>query len=245
MDYERSPALPPHPLGAAAESSMRDALYRAAPAAVAIVPVSMLFGVLAGRADWSLLHIVLVRLLGFPGSGQLAVLPLAESGAGFLTMVLLTASINCRYLPIAYTTARRLPKAGLPRACMAHMLGDEAYATEQERDSTRTVFLIRAALFGTWVLAGVAGGGVARLLPAEWLGANVNLGYPASVVLMYLSIAQLRVRLAVPEQRRMACLMAAALCAGIALFSIHLLGPVYFWIPSVLLATVLLTRAGL
>lgn len=30
-----------------------DALRRVAPAALAIIPVSLLFGVLAGRSDWS------------------------------------------------------------------------------------------------------------------------------------------------------------------------------------------------
>lgn len=62
----------------AAESRPLEALRCAAPAALAIIPVSMLFGVLAGRSDWTPVEVALIGLLGFTGSGQFAVLPLAD-----------------------------------------------------------------------------------------------------------------------------------------------------------------------
>ncbi|MCE8021076.1 AzlC family ABC transporter permease [Halomonas sp. MCCC 1A11036] len=224
-------------------SSKADTLRRVAPAAIAVVPVSMLFGVLAVRTDWSLLEVVAISLLGFSGSGQFALLPLVESGASFFTMLLVTASINCRYLPIAYTSATRLPSAVGKRACVAHMLGDEAYATEHERDSGPRVCWIRVTIFTTWVIAGLLGALLGQVIPTAWLGADMNLGYPASVVLMYLSVSQLRARLWSKEQQRPAVLAAAVLSAGVALLLIQLFGPVYFWIPSVLLATFILGRA--
>jgi predicted branched-subunit amino acid permease len=219
------------------------ALRRVAPAAIAVVPVSMLFGILAVRSDWSLLEVVAISLLGFSGSGQFALLPLADAGAGFFTMLLVTASINSRYLPIAYTSAKRLPSAAGSRACLAHMLGDEAYATEHERDNAASVRWIRLTIFTAWVLAGLIGALLGQVIPAAWLGADVNLGYPASVVLMYLSATQLRARLWQQGQRKGALLAAAGVSAGLALLFILWLGPVYFWIPSVLLATVILRRA--
>ncbi|TFH86882.1 branched-chain amino acid ABC transporter permease [Billgrantia azerbaijanica] len=218
-------------------------LRRAAPTALAVVPISLLFGVLAARADWSVLEVLAISLLGFTGSGQFALLPLAESGAGFFTMLLVAASINSRYLPIAYTTAVRLPSSAGKRACVAHMLGDEAYATEREGDSAASVGWIRVTIFAAWVMAGVVGAWGGRVIPAAWLGNDVNLGYPASVVLMYLSATQLRARLLQASQRRFSMLAAAMLSAGVALLLIQGLGPVYFWIPSILLATAILGRA--
>jgi predicted branched-subunit amino acid permease len=220
-------------------------LRRVAPAALAIVPVSLLFGVLAARADWSPLEVLAIGLLGFSGSGQFALLPLAESGAGFATMLLVTASINIRYLPIALSSAGRLPCSLVPRACLAHMLGDEAYATEDELDARINVWRIRASLFVAWVLAGLCGALLGQVIPVQWLGSELNLGIPASVVLMYLSASQLRTRLWLRERGRASVLAASGLCAGVALLLILLLGPLYFWIPSVLLATVILGRAGL
>ncbi|WP_407295955.1 AzlC family ABC transporter permease [Stutzerimonas zhaodongensis] len=220
-----------------------NALRRVVPPALAIVPVSLLFGVLAARSDWSPLEVALIGLLGFTGSGQFAVLPLADSGAGFITMLLLTASINSRYLPIAYVSAARLPQSWGPRALLAHMLGDEAYATEREQDSWAQLAMIRGSLFLTWVVAGVAGASIGRLIPSAWLDPDLNLGFPASVVLMYLSISQLHARLPVLDAGRTRLLLAVALCALIAVLLIQLLGPLYFWIPSVLLATFVLSRA--
>ena len=218
-------------------------LRRVAPAAIAVVPVSMLFGVLAVRFDWSLLEVVAISLLGFSGSGQFALLPLADAGAGFFTMLLVTASINSRYLPIAYISAKRLPSGAGMRACLAHMLGDEAYATEHERDNAASVRWIRLTIFAAWILAGLIGALLGQAMPAAWLGADINLGYPASVVLMYLSAAQLRSRLWQQGQRKRPLLAAAGVSAGLSLLFILWLGPVYFWIPSVLLATFILGRA--
>jgi predicted branched-subunit amino acid permease len=223
-------------------------LQRVAPTALAIAPISMLFGVLAARADWSLLEVLALSALGFSGSGQFALLPLAEADAGFLTMLLVTASINSRYLPIAYASARRLPASASQRALVAHMLGDEAYATERESDPWRTVLLIRATIFAAWVGSGLLGALLGQFMPAEWIGQEVNLGYPASVVLMYLSAGQLRTRLWVAQDdshSQLGLLAAAGLCAGVAMLLINLIGPLYFWIPGILAATFVLGRAKL
>lgn len=224
------------------------ALHRVTPTALAIVPVSMLFGVLAARADWTLLEVLAVSALGFSGSGQFALLSLADTNAGFLTMLLVTASINSRYLPIAYASARRLPSSIGKRAFTAHILGDEAYATEHESDSWRTVLAIRATIFGAWIGSGFVGALLGQFIPEEWIGENLNLGFPASVVLMYLSAYQLRSRLWLSQSElydRSGLLGLAGLCAGLALLLISLIGPLYFWIPSVLMTTVLLGHAKL
>jgi predicted branched-subunit amino acid permease len=202
----------------------------------------MLFGVLASRADWSLLDVLLISLLGFSGSGQFALLPLAGSGAGFITMLLITASINSRYLPIAYTSSTRLPRAIGKKVLAAHMLGDEAYATESEQDSPATILAIRATIFIVWVLAAMVGVLIGALIPPSWTGRELNLAFPASAVLMYLSISQLRLRLGAGQPRPAPILLTVGLCGITALALIELIGPMYFWIPSVLIATMLLKR---
>lgn len=218
---------------------------RTIPTAFAIAPISMLFGVIASRADWSLLEVALISLLGFSGSGQFALLPLANSGAGFLTMLLVTASLNSRYLAIALMSSGRLPRATGKRALMAHMLGDESYATERNHDHTSAVLIIRGTLFATWVLSGMVGALIARFIPANWVGTGMNLGYPASVVLMYLCVTQIRSRMFKELTRVAPSLWATGLCIVTSLALIKLIGPMYFWIPSILIASVILRRTGI
>jgi hypothetical protein len=64
-------------------------------------------------------------------------------------------------------------------------------------------------------------------------------------VLMYLSISQLRGRLLHVGERWLPMLGALTVCVLCAWGLIQWLGPVYFWIPSVLLATLILTWAKL
>jgi hypothetical protein len=59
---------------------------------------------------------------------------------------------------------------------------------------------------------------------------------------MYLSICQLRARLPQFDAGKARLLLAVVLCGLVAMLLILLLGPLYFWIPSVLLATFVLSK---
>ncbi|WP_278421720.1 AzlC family ABC transporter permease [Stutzerimonas kunmingensis] len=226
------PAAPPLVTGSA--------LKQALPAALSVMPVAMLFGVLAARSGWSVLDVLLLGLLGFTGSGQFAALPLSESGTGFFTLLLVAASINCRYLPMAISTIRRMPRSAFARACSAHMLGDEAYACERDDEPIDRMLQIRSAIFLTWVLAGAFGAVIGGVLPEDWLSKDFNLGFPASAVLFYLALSQLKARRAHIRRHQVAGAVLICLCAAASLGLILTLGPVYFWIPGVLLVALLL-----
>lgn len=60
---------------------------------------------------------------------------------------------------------------------------------------------------------------------------------------MHLSLAQLRSRLSLAHERRMAICSTVALCVAVTLVLIMLLDTLYFWIPNVLISTALLSRA--
>lgn len=218
---------------------IKQALIRVLPSALAIAPVSMLFGVLAYRADWSVLEILAAGLLGFTGSGQFAVLPLAESNTSFLTILIICASINCRYFPIALTTSKRLPKPFFSRILVSHMLGDEAYGTERNSDTVAETLCIRLTIFIFWVVSGVLGAVIAKSMPPTWLNTHIHLGFPASVVLVYLSVLQLKARI-IGIYRKQIVLIALCMALAIAFYS--LLGATYFWLPSVMISALLLDK---
>ncbi len=203
----------------------------------------MLFGVLATRSGWSVLDVLLIGLLGFTGSGQFAALPLSESDSGFITLLLVTASINCRYVPMALSTTGRMPRPALTRIYSAHMLGDEAYACERSDESISRMLQIRSAIFFIWVLAGTIGAVIGGVLPEHWLSDGLNLGFPASAVLFYLALSQLKARRAHIQRHQLVGAALIVLCAAASLGLILVVGPVYFWIPGVLLVALLLNGA--
>ncbi|MBY6207819.1 MULTISPECIES: AzlC family ABC transporter permease [Halomonas] len=220
-------------------SSYRQPFLRSLAPAVAIIPVSMLFGVIAYRADWSMLEVFAASFLGFTGSGQFAVLPLAESNASFVTMLIICASINSRYFPIAFTTTNRLPKRPFLRAFVSHMLGDEAYATERSTDSIKETLIIRLTIFVFWVSSGVIGAIIGKAIPNAWLSADIHLGFPASVVLVYLSVSQIRMRAYGIYSMQLVMVATCMLLAGTCYWW---LGPTYFWVPSVIMTAVILNK---
>jgi predicted branched-subunit amino acid permease len=207
------------------------------PTALTLVPICMLLGVLAAQANWSVLEVFLFSLLGFSGSGQFALLPLAQQGLGFGTLLLVAVSINSRYIPIAFATSSRLPHTPPGRAALAHVLGDEAYALEHERDPLARIVTIRLTIYGVWVASTVAGTIAAGFIPKQVLGSGVNLGFPASVVLLVLSFGQLKARIPqIDASWRQRCLE-VGLCLAVALGLLAALGAVWFWLPSIAFST--------
>lgn len=194
--------------------------------------------------QWSALEVLLFSVLGFSGSGQFALLPLAAQGFDLLAMLVIAVSINSRYLPIAFVSAGKLPRPLLQRASLAHMLGDEAYALEHETDGHAQRWGVRLTIYLTWVAATVGGALLAGVLPAAWFDHGLNLGFPASVVLLILSLNQLKAR--VPHIRagwaRRGLELVLCLVVGALLFA--WLGKVWFWLPSILFTTWRLWKAG-
>jgi len=197
----------------------------------------MLCGVLAAQSGWGFVEVLFYSALGFSGSGQLALLPLAGQELGVLTMLLMAVSINSRYIPIAFATTSRLPSAGLPRAITAHMLGDEAYAVESEQDATSSIITIRLTIYVAWVLSNIAGAFLIFLIPHWLANPGVNLGFPASAVLFVLSLGQLKARVSRINATWNRRVVEIAVCVLVAMGLFMLVGKVWFWLPSIAFST--------
>lgn len=220
-------------LGESPSQIQRSAFLQTVPTALTILPIGILFGLLASNAQWSLSEVLLLSLLGFSGSGQFALLPLAEQGVGFFTMWVVAVSVNSRYIPMAFITAPRLPLETPKRIFFAHLLGDEAYALEQESDTFRRMAIIRITIYATWVMSNVMGLFVADLISQEALSTKFQLGFPANLVLMVLSFDQLKTRIPRIIATRVRKTAEILLCVVVALLLFFWLGQVWFWLPSI------------
>jgi Predicted branched-chain amino acid permease (azaleucine resistance) len=217
---------------------------RVLPTSLTLAPIAMLLGVLAAQAHWSAFEVFLFSLLGFSGSGQFALMPLAAQDVGFLTLLLLAVSINSRYVPIAFVTASRLPSSPARRGFMAHILGDEAFVLEQGVHEPAHMLVVRLTIYGAWVLSSVAGVWMGGMIPLGLLDSRVNLGFPASMVLLVLCFGQLKVRVPSIRASGPRCVFEIALCVLAALAFYALLGRIWFWLPSIAFSTWRLWKAG-
>lgn len=199
----------------------------------AIAPVSMLFGMIAYKADWSIVQIFLVSMFGFTGSGQFAALSLSESGSDFITIVFVTTLINTRYAVLALSCSKKLSENIFIKLISSHTLGDEAYAIEQGY-SQKNMLIARLALFSCWVISGVLGGVLASVFP-YLIPDNVNIGFPASTVLLFLAISQLQGKPFKSGLITMPKVLIGFIISGLFYF---FLGKVYFWIPSIVVISV-------
>lgn len=220
--------------------SLSPVFKRVYPTAISIIPVGLLFGILAAKAHWQAIDVLFISAFGFTGSGQFALLPLSTQGAGFLTMLLVAISINCRYIPIAFTTSSRLPENKYHRLYLGHLLGDEAYAIEKSSDSHTSIIIIRTTIFIAWVLSNITGLYVAQFIPQQLINPSLNLGIAASLALLYLSFNQLKNHLLSSKQKRL--LIGLVVCIALATIIINLLGTVYFWLPSIIISTWILWK---
>lgn len=217
-------------LSASKKAEYRVLLPQLLTAIFAVAPVSMLFGFTAYKADWSIVEIFLVSLLGFSGSGQFSALPLSETGASLLTIAFVTTMINSRYLAISLSCSKKLPKKKLLKVFSSHALGDEAYAIEQGQ-TQRAMLIIRFTIFVFWILFGVAGGIIAGLFP-NLLPDDINASISASLVLLFFAISYLQNR---PYKNGLITVPKATLGFLISGIFYYTLGGIYFWIPSIIL----------
>jgi predicted branched-subunit amino acid permease len=145
---------------------------------------------------------------------------------------------------MAFISAPRLPRETSRRAFLAHLLGDEAYALELENDPLRRIATIRITIYATWVISNVIGVLVADLIPKGLISADLQLGFPASLVLMILSFGQLKTRVPRIDATRVRKTAEILLCIAVALMFFAWLGRVWFWLPSLAFSSWRLWRAG-
>ena len=220
---------------------MASAWSRTAPVAMALAPVGALFGLTAAQRGWSPVDVLVVSVFGFTGSGQFACMQLLSSGVASGAMFAIIAAINLRYIPMSVTAAQGVTGSKAWRAVLAHFVSDESYATEVRSDRSRERARIRLAIAVYWAASTTLGALCGRAVPMEAAKTLASALFPASALLIALSVLQIKAFWSA-EGRRAARVVGAA--GAVALLSILVLGPRYFWFPSVALGVVLGARRG-
>ena len=107
---------------------------RIMPVVLALSPIGLLFGILAGQADWSFLDVFFMSLIGFTGSGQFTYLGFAHPDNDtieYFTVFLIILGINLRYIPMSLSASSSISGSIFIKTVLSHWLADESYAVER------------------------------------------------------------------------------------------------------------------
>lgn len=220
---------------------------RAFPVGLALVPVGVLFGILAAQSHWTALDVLVLSVIGFSGSGQFAFLGFYNQGlahAGLLAAFLVILSINLRYIPMSLSATQPLRSSAFRKAILAHFLADESYALESPGDDLRARGVIRGAVLLFWAASTVAGAVLSSALPASVARALAGLTFPVSAILAALSFAHVRRYCDEEIDGRARRVLRAGAGFAAALLLMRFLGAKCFWLPSIGLSYWLLKIRG-
>lgn len=133
-------------------SARRDLALSSLGFAVSGLGFGLVYGLAAREAGFSLLEATSMSVFVLAGAAQFAAVGLIADGAGWPSIVLLTALLNARHLLYSAAIAPWLGgRSRLERAAMAHVLTDETFALSLAHFQR----LGRVDVLGFWLAAGI------------------------------------------------------------------------------------------
>lgn len=181
----------------------RQAVLRAVPFTVMIVPFGALFGVLATAQGMSVFEAMAFSVVVIAGASQFAALQMIQDGAPILLIILTATAVNLRMAMYSVALTPHLGQAKLwQRALIAYFLVDQSFvlgAAEYERrkdwglaEKLAWYAGIVAPICGLWYLATWVGATFGRLVPPDWpLDFIVPVSFLAMVSPILLTRAQM------------------------------------------------------
>jgi 4-azaleucine resistance transporter AzlC len=177
----------------AAEPVSRDARLRAGlragvPFAIAGLPLSASFGIVAQEAGMSQLAAILMSAIVFAGSAQFTAIAILAQGGGIGAAVGAAALINSRFLPMGVAIGPSLPGGPLRRAAQGQAIVDASWALSSRGDGTFDRWLLfgsTAIQYASWV-AGTVVGALAGGALGDPSTYGLDAAYPAFFVALLL-----------------------------------------------------------
>jgi 4-azaleucine resistance transporter AzlC len=148
-----------NPLMRDRRSEIRDGLRDIAPAAVAAVPIGLLFGAIAVAKGLSPLEATLMSILVFAGGAQFAAIETWSHPAPVLVLAFSTLLINARHVLMGASLGPKLCLSRPRKFLALYVLTDESWALAERR-------AIDGPVTAAYWCA------MAAVLPAAWIGSS-------------------------------------------------------------------------
>ncbi len=168
----------PNPFHVDRTAEARAGLKDIAPAAVAAIPIGLLFGAVAVAKGLSPLEVGLMSVLVFAGGAQFAAIETWVSPAPVAALAFATLLINARHILMGASLGPKLRASRAQKILGFYFMTDESWAVAERRFLDRPVtpaywFAMAALLFSAWVGSTILGAVLGSFLgdPAR-LGAD-------------------------------------------------------------------------
>ena len=210
----------------------RKAFIKSIPIMCSYLFVSMAYGIMMENAGFKWYYSLLVSLTVYTGAYQFVLVTLLSSGASILTMALTAFLMNSRQSFYALTFVDEFNRMGKRKLYMIHTMTDETYAvnctlpdTGKEKQSIMfwVAFLSRCY----WMIGAVAGGILGQIIPIDMTG--IDFCMTALFVIIFIDQWE-KAESHIPA---IAGIVIAAVC-------LLVVGPQYFLLPSLIIASAVL-----
>ena len=172
----------------------QDGIVAAWPICLGYAPIGLAFGVLAQKAGLSPAEIGLMSLMVFAGSSQFIAVSMLSGGAGAISIILTTFTVNLRHLLMSSSLAvhlRHLTAGWL--FLYAYGVTDESFALNMARFREKTWDWRRALVLNhtanlAWIVSSILGGYGGQFIPSGAFG----IDYALPAMFICLLVMQLR-----------------------------------------------------
>lgn len=191
------------------------------------------FGILLYDAGYSIWWALLMSLTIYGGAMQYVGVDLLSSGASLIATALMTVMINARYFFYSLSSLKRYAKVGKAKPYLIFSLTDETFSLINRPDATDGVDAKRYYLYlsaldqSYWILGGICGMVLGRLLPIDTAGVEFVM-------------TALFVTIFIDQWKQTKQHLPALLGVGISLLFLLVLGADAFVIPAMVALTVIL-----
>jgi 4-azaleucine resistance transporter AzlC len=175
-------------------AAVRDGASAAWPICLGYIAIGLAFGAIARKTGLSPLEIGLMSLVVFAGSAQFIATAMLAGGAGAVSIVLATFSINLRHLLMSSSLSLYLRELqGFWSSVFAYGITDESFALNMNHFRKgnwgwRRALVVNQVTNVTWIASTVAGGIAGQFIPVGAFG----LDYALTAMFICLLVFQLR-----------------------------------------------------
>lgn len=159
---------------------LRFAFKQTVPILFTYLFIGMAYGIMMGKAGYSLIWSFFSALFIFAGSMQIVMIPLMQTGTSLMTLAVMTFFINARHLFYGIGFIEKFRKMGWKYPYMVLTLTDETYSVlcsieyEDGLDKEKAMFFIALLNHCYWIAGCTLGGIAGQLLSWDMTGIDFS-----------------------------------------------------------------------